>query len=134
MSFIKSTILGNVGNLDKAVELHHTPTGTPYCSFYVAADSYKGGEAKTVWVRCTFWGKSAETAAKYAEKGKQIYVEGNFSESEWTDRDGQKRHTNEISVTHWEWTGEGLSALFRESEKLETRAMQQQDAPFAPTK
>jgi single-strand DNA-binding protein len=127
MSFAKVIILGNLGNIPEGgIELHHTPDGTAYCSFSVAADFRQGRETKTAWFRCTVWGKTSETLVKYAEKGKQIYVEGFYGESEWTDRENRDRLTKEVNVKFWEFTGSGLTQLFRESEELESREMERE--------
>lgn len=125
MSIALLIIVGNLGKIPEGgVELHHTPEGTAYCSFFVACD-YRASrsEIKTAWWRCTIWGKSAETLVKYAETGKAIFIQGVYGESEWQTREGQDRLTKEVTVKHWEFTGAGLSQLFRDAEELEERAI-----------
>lgn len=104
-------------------ELKHTAQGTPYYVMDVGVNSTVGSNEKTMWYRVTVWGKSAETAAKYATKGKPILVMGRPSEHEWTDDSGHKRTVHEVSASNWEFTGDGLSALFREAEFAERAAM-----------
>jgi single-strand DNA-binding protein len=120
MSYNRIIILGNVGKLDKPVELFYTAEQTPYCSYFVATDTYQGGEVKTLWYRCTFWGKRAEVAQKFAAQGKPILVEGRPGVSEWVDREGRDRFTLEINVTDFQFAGEGnVAALLRTSEAVE---------------
>jgi single-stranded DNA-binding protein len=109
---------GNIGDVKGGVELKHTPKGTPYCVIPVAVNPPKGSNDPTVWYRATLW-TNVETAVRYAEKGKPILVVGRPSVHEWTGRDGRARYEIEVSASHWEFTGDGLGALFREAELVE---------------
>jgi single-strand DNA-binding protein len=42
-----------------------------------------------------FFGKLAEVAGQYLNKGKQVYIEGRIQTREW-EQDGQKKYTTEI--------------------------------------
>lgn len=123
MSFHKIILTGHVGDLGgRPVEVKRTPSGVPYCTFSVAVNPPKSGEGKATWYACSFWGKQAEVAAKYAEKGKPILIMGRPSVSEWTDREGRQRYTLEVSVTEFEFTGEApLRSLLHEAELLDER-------------
>jgi len=95
MSFNKITIIGNLG---RDPELRYTPQGTAVCDFSVAVNDRKRDKAGewqdvTTWFKITFWGKQAENASKYLTKGRQVYIEGRLQVEEWTDRDGNNRHT-----------------------------------------
>ncbi|QBB65786.1 Single-stranded DNA-binding protein [Intestinimonas butyriciproducens] len=43
--------------------------------------------------------------AKYFHKGQEIIVEGKLSTREWTDRNGNKRSTNEMTVDRVHFCG-----------------------------
>ena len=118
------TILsGHLGDVRNGVEMKRTPKGAPYCVVPVAVNPPKGsGGDKPMWYRATLW-NNVETAVKYAEKGKPIIIVGRPSIHEWTDREGRARHELEISASHWEYSGDGLSALFREAELVERESV-----------
>ena len=84
MSYQKVIIVGNLG---RDPEMRYTPDGTPVTSFNVATnrrwtntDGSQGEE--TVWFRVTAWRKSAEIAAQYLTKGRQVMVEGRLTSDE----------------------------------------------------
>ena len=77
-----------VGNLGGDAELKDN-NGTPFLNFSIADNVGYGDKAKTQWVRCTIWGKRAESSLKdYLKKGQQVVVRGEVSLNEWTNRDG----------------------------------------------
>ena len=95
MSYNKITIIGNLG---RDPELRYTPQGDAVCDFSVAVNDRKRDKAGewqdvTTWFKVTLWGKKAESASKYLTKGRKAYVEGRLQMEEWTDRDGNTRHT-----------------------------------------
>jgi single-strand DNA-binding protein len=95
MSFNKITVIGNLG---RDPELRYTPQGDAVCDFSIAVNDRKRDKAGewqdvTTWFKITLWGKQAENASKYLTKGQQVYVEGRLSMEEWTDREGNTRHT-----------------------------------------
>jgi single-strand DNA-binding protein len=107
MSFNKVIIVGNLG---RDPELRYTPQGTAVCNFSVATTEKrrdKSGEYQdvTTWFRVTLWEKRAETAAKYLQKGKPVYIEGRLKVDEWTDRDGNNRYTLDVTATDMQFIG-----------------------------
>jgi len=65
----------------------------------------KGGnkQEKTEWHRVTFWNQAAEIIERYLHKGSQLYVEGSLTTREWTDKEGNKRWTTEISGQNFQF-------------------------------
>ena len=51
---------------------------------------------KTEWHRVVFFGKLAEIAEQYLDKGSQLYVEGKLQTRKWQDKDGNDKYTTEI--------------------------------------
>jgi single-strand DNA-binding protein len=97
-SFNKICIVGYLG---RDPELRYTPQGTPVCDFSVATSDRrkdKSGEVQesTTWFRVTFFGRQAELASQYLTKGRQVYVEGQLSQRDWTDKDGASRTSLEV--------------------------------------
>jgi len=89
-----------IGNLGKDPELKYTPGGTAVCSFSIATtrsftDKDGNKQEKTEWHNIKVWQKSAEIAAEYLKKGKQVYVEGRLETRSW-EQDGQKKYMTEI--------------------------------------
>ena len=69
----------------------------------------QGGEQRelTTWFRVTLWGRQAETAAQYLQKGRTVYVEGRLRVEEYTDKEGKPRHSLEVSATDLQFIGGG---------------------------
>ena len=110
MSFNKITLVGNLG---RDPELRYTPQGTPVCSFSLATNERRKdrttGENNdiTTWFRVTLWGRQAETASQYLTRGRPVYIEGRLRVEEWTDRDGNNRHTLEVQGTEMHFISSG---------------------------
>jgi single-strand DNA-binding protein len=107
-SFNKVTIVGYLG---RDPELRYTPSGTAVCDFSIATTERKrgrdagDGEEITTWFRVSMWGRQAEVANQYLQKGKLVYVEGRLSQREWTDRDGNKRTSLEVHGSDLQFIG-----------------------------
>lgn len=100
-SFNKIMIVGYLG---RDPELRYTPQGTPVCDFSLATterrkDKSGGVQELTTWFRVSLFGRQAEIANQYLTKGRQVYVEGQLSQREWTDKDGATRTSLEVRGT-----------------------------------
>lgn len=138
MSFNKITIVGNLG---RDPELRYTPQGTPVCSFSLATNERRKDRATgenndiTTWFKVTLWGRQAETASQYLEKGRAVYIEGRLRVEEWTDRDGKLRHGLEVNATDMQFIG-GNPAQTATAQSTTTKAPASEpedddtDAPF----
>lgn len=107
--FSKAIIAGNV---TRDPDLRNTPSGATVCSFSVAVNrSYRdsGGSQKdeVSFFNCSAWGRTGETIHQYVRKGSGIIVSGRLSDREWTDRDGNKRNSIEITVDDFSFVGSG---------------------------
>lgn len=91
-----------IGNLGQDPHLQHTGSGTAVCTLSIACNERRkdpqSGEwtQHTEWVRVVCWGRTAESAAQYLRKGRQVYVEGRLQTRAYTDRDGQERKATEV--------------------------------------
>lgn len=70
-----------VGRLGRDPEMRYLPNGDPVTSFNIATDRVyndRGGQKvkETTWFRVSVFGKQAETANQYLNKGKMVLVEG----------------------------------------------------------
>lgn len=112
MSFNKIILVGNLG---RDPELRHTTQGNAVCTFSLATNERRkdaaagGGESKdvTTWFRVSLWGRQAETAAQYLQKGRSVYIEGRLRVEEYTDKEGKPRHSLEVHATDMQFIGGG---------------------------
>ena len=88
-----------VGNLGRKPEARQAGSST-VCELNLATTSrVKRGENwedLTEWHRVVLWGRDAENAAKYLDKGRQVYVEGRLQTRKWQDQSGQDRYSTEV--------------------------------------
>ncbi|NOT59557.1 MAG: single-stranded DNA-binding protein [Acidobacteria bacterium] len=102
-SFNKIIIVGYLG---RDPEIRYVPSGEAVCSFSMATtDKKKDGTDETTWFRVTIWGRRGETANQYLSKGKQVYIEGRLRQQEYTDRDGNKRTSLEVTASDFQFLG-----------------------------
>ncbi|HKX31966.1 MAG TPA: single-stranded DNA-binding protein [Blastocatellia bacterium] len=106
-SFNKIMIVGYLG---RDPEIRYTPQGTAVCNFTIATTEKRkdrSGEAQdvTTWFRVSAWGRQAETANQYLAKGRQVYVEGRLRQEEYTDKDGNRRQSLEVTATDIHFLG-----------------------------
>jgi len=91
-----------VGNLGQKPEIRYTKDSKPIASFSIAtSESWKDKTTgdmveKTEWHNVTFFGRIAEVAEQYLDKGSQLYVEGKLQTRKWQDKEGNDRYTTEI--------------------------------------
>lgn len=92
-----------IGHLGASPETKTFDNGKSLSRFSIATtESYKNdkGEkvSETQWHNLVVWGKLAETAGKYLEKGKEVAIEGKLVTRNYTDKEGIKRYITEIVV------------------------------------
>jgi single-strand DNA-binding protein len=90
-----------IGNLGKDPEERFFPDGSPVTNLSVACtEKYKDklGEKKEVteWVNLVYFGKLAEVAAQYLNKGSSIYAEGKLKTERYTDNKGIERFATKV--------------------------------------
>lgn len=100
-----------VGYLGREPELRYTPQGEAVCNFSVATTEKRKNPAgdledQTTWFRVTVWRRQAEIANQYLSKGKQVYVEGRLRQVEYTDKDGNRRTTLEVTASDIQFLGD----------------------------
>ena len=96
-----------IGYLGTDPEMHQTPNGTNVCRFriasnrnYTKADGAK--EQETEWFNCSAFGAMGDSCFQMLQKGKLAYVEGRFSGSIYTDREGNPHNSNNIVVQQFQ--------------------------------
>lgn len=89
-----------VGNLGNDPETKYTQGGMAITTLSVATTSVrkdKDGQQqeKTEWHRVKLFGKTAEVAAEYLKKGRQVYIEGRIEYGSY-EKDGVKHYTTDV--------------------------------------
>ena len=99
-----------IGRLGRDPETRYMPNGDAVCNFSVAtSESWKdqSGQKKerTEWHNITLYRKLAEIAAKYLQKGSQVYIEGRIQSRKYTGKDGIERTAYEIVCSEMKMLG-----------------------------
>lgn len=90
-----------IGNLGAAPEVKTLDNGNKVAKFSIATSEFytnKNGEKvnETQWHNVVIWGKLADVAGRYLQKGSQVVVEGKLSNRNYTDKEGVKKYFTEI--------------------------------------
>lgn len=93
------------GRLGSDSKLATSKAGTAYLNFDLALNMYRKGQSETLWIRCTVFGKQAESLAIQLHKGTQVAVTGAIALNTFTDKDGKPRSAlelvaNSVTVAH----------------------------------
>lgn len=118
MSLNITSLLGRIG---KDPEVRHLGSGSTVANFTIATtETYKdkAGNKKeeTQWHSCVAWGKTAEIAEKYVQKGDQLYVSGKLVYEQY-EKDGVKHTVAKIKVEKLVLLGSGKKS---ESKPMDT--------------
>ena len=91
-----------VGNLGQKPDMKYTQSNTAVANLSLAtSESWKDKDSgdlktKTEWHRVVYFGKLAEVAERYLDKGSKVYVEGKLQTRKWQDQTGNDRYTTEV--------------------------------------
>ncbi|MEO1945223.1 MAG: single-stranded DNA-binding protein [Candidatus Thioglobus sp.] len=108
MAGINKVIL--VGNLGQKPEVKYASNGSAIANLSVATseswtDKTTGQKQdRTEWHRVSLFGKLAEIAGQYLDKGSKVYVEGKLQTRKWQDQSGADRYTTEVVVSGFNGT------------------------------
>jgi len=96
----KVQLIGNLGNNPEIITLE---SGKKLAKFSLATNEYykdaKGEkQTQTEWHNLIAWGKTAEIAEMFLDKGKEIAIKGKLTYNNYEDKDGNKRYKTEIVV------------------------------------
>lgn len=90
-----------IGNLGATPEIKELDNGNKMARFTVATSDFytnKKGEkvTETQWHHIVIWGKLADRAEKFLEKGSQVVIDGKLNTRNYTDKEGVKKYFTEI--------------------------------------
>lgn len=95
------------GNLGRDPETRATRSGSIVCTFSLCCTTktWKQDQPdKILWMRCTAFGKKAETISKYLHKGDEIIAYGKLIENKWETREGEEKSSMEMWVSEFHFT------------------------------
>lgn len=88
-----------VGNLVKAPEQIQLASGKLKTTFVVAVNHAKKSESDSAdYYNVVAWGRLAELAGQYLDKGQQVTATGRLTLDRWTDKNGQARVTPVVNA------------------------------------
>ena len=129
-----------VGNLGQKPEIRYTKDSKPIASFSIAtSESWKDKTTgdmveKTEWHNVTFFGRIAEVAEQYLDKGSKVFVEGKLQTDKWEDENGNKRSATKIIGNNMQMLdsrGLNNSSSFDESSSAQNEAPASQEGSFS---
>ena len=105
MSVNKVILVGNVGGKPE-ISLN----GDKHVAWFNLATNERGRRAAdgtelpelTEWHRIVMFGRQAEIAERYIDKGTKLYIEGKLRTRTWQDRNAIKRSVTEIIVENFD--------------------------------
>lgn len=121
----KITIIGNVG---QDPELRFTQAGQSSVKINVATSRKVKEEWVSTWHTVVAWGQMAENIAASVLKGTRVIVSGRYDIREWTDKNGNKKTSYEITADE---VAISLKSATAEVHKIETKTPGQADAEEA---
>ena len=96
-----------VGRAGRDPEVRYFESGTMVANLTLAVRG-RTRDDETEWFNLTIWGKTAQVAADYVRKGKQIAVTGSVKTEKWADRaTGEERKKPIVVVSNLELLGGG---------------------------
>lgn len=100
-----------LGNLTRKPEVRFTPGGMAICKFGLAVNrKYKAQDGtwkeEATFVDVTIFGKRGEAFAKFHDKGKGAFIEGELRLDQWEDKQtGEKRQKLYVVGNEWRFVG-----------------------------
>ena len=100
-----------VGNLGKDPEVRYVQSGNAVCTLRLAVNERRkeGDQWKdhTEWMDVVTFGKTAENAGQYLQKGRQVYVEGRMQTRQYKDKEGHEKWRTEVVANQVLFLGGG---------------------------
>ncbi len=95
-----------IGNLGKKPEIITLESGNKLAKFSLATnETYKDDKGEKVtnteWHNLIAWGKTAEIAEMFLDKGKEVAIQGKLTYNSYEDKNGIKRYSTEIVVNEF---------------------------------
>jgi single-strand DNA-binding protein len=97
-----------MGRITKQPEVKHTQGGTVVLNFSVATNrSWKNAngekQEEVEFINVVAFGNTAETIAKWFNKGDEIFVQGRLKTSSWDDKNGEKKYRTDVILDRFDF-------------------------------
>ncbi len=94
-----------LGHLGGQPEVRTTQSSQKMARLRVATnETYRNAAGEKVtdtqWHTCIAWGKTAEIAEQFLQKGSEVMLEGRLQYREYVDKDGHQRTSAEITIAN----------------------------------
>ena len=113
-----------LGRLTKDIELRYSQgenaTAVGRATIAVNRKFSKEGQQQADFINLVAFGKQAETLEKYVKKGHRVLISGRITTGSYTNKDGQKVYTTEVTVEDFEFIETKNSALAASNEDSAT--------------
>ena len=126
-----------IGNACRDVECRYTPKGTAVADISLAVNNSYTDKAtgtkkdEVAYIDCTAWGRTAEIAGEYINKGGSCLIEGRLQMESWDDKStGQKRTKLKVVVENLQLLGGRESGQKSPARQQEKPAAQVDDSGF----
>lgn len=86
------------GRLTKDPEVKYSKNNTAFSRVGIAVDRAFSKDKEVDFFNLIAFGKTAEFLGKWFAKGSKLLVEGRLQNSNYTDKDGNKRTSNDVFV------------------------------------
>ncbi|HHN3503383.1 TPA: single-stranded DNA-binding protein [Legionella pneumophila] len=136
-SLNKVQLIGNLGADPKTIT---SQNGQSFVTVTLATnESFKQNDewkTRVEWHQLVMFGKLTKIV-EYLQKGSQVYVEGKLRSNQWTDGDGNTRHSLSIVISNIQLLGQSKPAdetanKTAESHMAQMRDMLQADSEDVP--
>ncbi len=115
-----------IGNVTKDSELRTTQSGVDICTFTVAVNDKYNKDKPPLFFRVTAWRKLAEVCGKFITKGMKVCVVGAIENPEYTDKEGNKRYSLNVTANDVEF----LSRVGEANSHQEEQPQPQEESQF----
>lgn len=126
-----------MGRIVRDPEVRYTQGDKPMCiaRYTLAVDRRfkRQGEATADFIPCVCFGKTAEFIEKYAKKGTKLAVSGRITTGSYTNRDGQKVYTTEVTVEEQDFAESKAAASQNTEQTAQQTTAPQTTQPNAQT-
>lgn len=126
-----------LGRIVREPEVRYTQGDKPMCiaRYTLAVDRRfkRQGDATADFIPCVCFGKTAEFIEKYAKKGTKLAISGRITTGSYTNRDGQKVYTTEVTVEEQDFAESKAAASQNTERTTQQTSTQQTTQPNAQT-
>lgn len=113
------------GNITMDPEMRTSSNGIAITTMSMAINEKWKDKETVSFIDLTAFGRTAEIAAEYVEKGSPVLVEGKLKQDRWESEDGQKRSKVHVIVDRLVLMPRGSG-----SSKVEAAPPSDDDVPF----